>query len=218
MDCPTTRPICSQHDSARRHHLPGYLTLRCGPLMWLVPPDGDVCCGVDGLYADDRRLLSLWRLAVDGRPLQSMSTRLFSSDGMRAVSRVSPANDDDGDPQVTVTRIRIVRTSGVGEQTEVVNRGDVPFTATVSLSASTDFATVRNARAGVPGPPRPWSLGQGTAVAADGNGTSVTLRLPLSAQVLRPRLDVLGLSWNVTVPPGDSWRTMIVIAATFASR
>jgi len=214
MDQTTEPPTCPQHhDFARQHHLPGYLTARRAPLTWLVPHDGDVCCGVDGLYSADRRLLSLWRISVDGKTLSPVVAQLFSADGMRVVSYVSPADGRSPDPQVTLTRIRVVRASGAGEQIEVVNRGSAPFITTLYLSAASDLAAPANIQAGAPGQPRPWNIENRTAIASDDDGTAVTLRLPSDAQVARPRPCLLQFCWEVQIPPGESWRTLIVIKA-----
>lgn len=214
MDQATEPPTCPQHHGfARQHHLPGYLTARRAPLTWLVRHDGDVCCSVDGLYSADRRLLSLWRISMDGTTLSPVVAQLFSADGMRVVSYVSPADGRSPAPQVTLTRIRVVRTCGAGEQIEVVNRGNAPFTTTLYLSAASDLATPANIQAGAPGPPRPWNVENRTAIASDDDGTAVTLRPPSDAQIARPRPGLLQFCWEVQIPPGKSWRTLIVIKA-----
>jgi hypothetical protein len=184
-------------------------------MTWAVPPDGDMCCGVDGLYAADRRVLSLWRVTVNDR-IFHVNAQQYLPDGVRGSAQVPPIDDCGLDPQVSVTRLGLVRYWGAAEQIEAVNRGNRPFTATLRLFASSDFATLRNAVAEQPGQAREWRIEHDRAVACAGDGPVVTVRLPDGADVGESSAAVLQMRWDLTIPPHGSWKTMFYILAAFA--
>src|SRR5260370_248330 len=125
------RTSCPAHSPGARHHLLDHVTAISAPAMWLSPRAGNLCCGADGLYVADRRLLSAWEISLDEIALLPLDAVQDSSDGMRITSYAPLADGHSRDPQLTVTRTRTVRTSRAIERIEVANAGDAPFTVTL---------------------------------------------------------------------------------------
>ncbi|WP_194892079.1 glycogen debranching N-terminal domain-containing protein [Catenulispora pinisilvae] len=212
-------PACPHRDPGRRHHLTGHLTALRAPMVWLAPSEGDVCCGADGLYCADRRLLSQWRVSLDDRTLLPLEAQSFSSDGMRVVSYTPLPDGRSRDPQLTITRIRAVRSTRAIEQIKIENAGDTAFSCVLRLSASSDLATPGDVRAGEPGNSLPWGIEAGWATARADDGAGVTVQVPPGAAVARPNDDcVLQLCWELTIGPGAEWHTEITIRTIPAPR
>jgi glycogen debranching enzyme len=138
-------------------YLHEHVTCVAAPATWLSRASGQVVDGVDGLYVDDRRLVSRLVVTVDGRHPEPLSAR---STGARAAEFTGVARDlgDGGaDPTVFVIRRRAARPDGGTEEITLVNRARVAVSATIGLAVGGDFAPMGLVKDGKPAGPM-WPL------------------------------------------------------------
>jgi glycogen debranching enzyme len=107
-------------------------------VLLLADAAGDV--GRDathGLFLDDTRYLSVWRLTLD-----SAMPRLLASatDGLRARQALIPATRRGEDPPYSLYRAQAVDREGLAERLEIVNHRDMPITLTIGYEVDADFA------------------------------------------------------------------------------
>jgi glycogen debranching enzyme len=115
--------------------------------VFLCHPDGTIA-GDDGcgLYHHDCRFVSRYRLTIDGRPPDWVSSAAVEADEWTASLRVArPGGNADGPslPQDSL-EIRLARRIGDGmvERVEVLNHSPVPQRADLAIEVAGDFADV----------------------------------------------------------------------------
>jgi glycogen debranching enzyme len=93
-----------------------------------------------GLFVADTRILSCWRLAVDGHPAESLSVVQEPGEPFHAtfIGRTSPG-EWVADSKMLVLRTRFVG-DGMREDVVLRNHGAEPVGVTVTLTADVDFA------------------------------------------------------------------------------
>jgi glycogen debranching enzyme len=119
----------------------GTVTLVEGSSFALSASTGDIAPDeVHGLFVDDRRLLSTWRVRVDGAPLHPLAVLEDLPFRATHLARV-PGLDGVGDPGVVVERRRAV-SSGMTEQLRIRNDGPRRRHLTVEVCVDADLAEV----------------------------------------------------------------------------
>src|SRR5689334_3315401 len=121
-------------------YLHGHLTCVAAPATWLSGPSGQLVDGADGLYVNDRRILSRLVVTVDGVSPEPLSARTDGASAADFHGVLRKLGDPGPDPTVTMHRRRRVEPSGGTETLTLVNRARAPITATVAVEAAADFA------------------------------------------------------------------------------
>lgn len=188
----------------------GGQTLVLGTTFAVSGPDGDMSGeGAQGLFVRDARVLSRWRLRVDGGPVQPLGG--FTTVPSEGVF-VARAQVRDGKPEPTllVERRRSVG-SAMTEELVLRNYGPEPAGVSISIEVRADFADLFSVKVGSPtGPeaveisaePEMWS-------ARTGSGSSQR-RVVVSAPGATVTPDAL--TYRVVVPPAGTWRTTLVVS------
>ncbi len=121
----------------------------------------------EGLFHDDVRHLSLWRLLVDGAPLRLLTSRLSAHHTAHIFGTLPRAQIGDN-PALSIRRDRRVA-GGMHEDLVVTNNSERPASIVLDLEIGADFADLFEVKDGT------VSAGRGSAV-VDGH------RLTISAQ------------------------------------
>lgn len=182
----------------------GAVTLLEGSTFCISSHSGDVQRDrPHGLFVADTRVLSCWRLAVDGQPVQNLSTVQESAEPYRAefIGRTSPRRWA-ADSTMLVLRTRHV---GVGMREDLVlrNFGHEPASLTLTMAVDTDFAdlfAVKEGRVAAP-------LGISVDLGAD--TMTYTLAAPGGSHVVR-----IAASGNPSVAPGRFTFEIVVAGRT----
>ncbi|MEV4510236.1 glycogen debranching N-terminal domain-containing protein [Dactylosporangium sp. NPDC049525] len=186
-------------------YLHEHVTCVAAPATWLSGPSGQLRGGADGLYVDDRRVLSRLVVTVDGAepvPVQVLRTGAASA----RFTAVLPGLGDDGpDPTVTLERHRVTGPRGGTETLTLANVSHVTLTVDVAVAAGTDFATMGAVKDGI--------LEEST-VDLTGVLEEAGMRVAVEAT---PAPDAGPLRWRVTVEPRSSWTLELRFTRTDAA-
>ncbi len=177
-------------------------------------PDGDIAPDVaQGLFVHDTRVLSTWRLRVDGKSLQALATipgEPFEATFVgRIVGRVS-----DADSTLVVERHRLVG-AGLREEIRIHNHGTEAAGVHVALEVDADFADLFEVKEGV----------QQTRLRVDQRATSDELSFWTDGTPTRRgvRVSAQGgtatphaLTFRAAVPPQGTWSTVVEVLASVA--
>ncbi|HEV7580633.1 MAG TPA: glycogen debranching N-terminal domain-containing protein, partial [Mycobacterium sp.] len=142
----------------------GDVTLLEGSTFCISALSGDVHRDrPHGLFVADTRMLSCWRLAIDGAPVQNLSTIEEASEPYRAtfVGR-TPPRQWMADSTMLVLRERFVG-DGMREDVILRNLGAEPVGVTLTLSVDTDFADLFAVKEGRVQPPHGLVVDMGAA-------------------------------------------------------
>jgi glycogen debranching enzyme len=195
-------------------YLHGHLTCVAAPATWLSGPSGQLVDGADGLYVNDRRILSRLVVTVDGVSPEPLSARNDGASAADFHGVLRMLGDPGPDPTVTMHRRRRVEPSGGTETLRLVNRARAAITATVAVEAAADFAPMGLVKDGRPVPVVPFDGAGGRAGgragwrAGDGATASVDASpAPDSSPGGR-------LQWRVSVPARSSWTATLRFTRT----
>jgi N-terminal domain of (some) glycogen debranching enzymes len=162
-----------------------------GSTFFFSDANGDVeARQAEGYFHDDVRHLSLWRLLVDGNPLEALVSKAVDYYSARIVA--APAGKD---PPFSVIRDRFV-TEGVHEDVIVCNHSGEERHLRLELCFGADFADILEAQAsGAQAGETSVELGGRTATLRydrDGfrRGTVITFSKPCSLEEGRARFDI----------------------------
>ena len=109
----------------------------------------------EGLFHDDVRHLSLWRLLVEGEPLRVLTSRLAAHHTGNVFGTLPRAQIGDN-PPISVRRDRMVSV-GMHEHLAVTNHSESRVALSLVLEIGTDFADLFEVKDGVP------AIGRATA-------------------------------------------------------
>ncbi|MDQ1643951.1 MAG: hypothetical protein QOJ50_135 [Cryptosporangiaceae bacterium] len=136
---------------------PGELvTLVEGASFCITTSSGDIVPGLaGGLFFRDSRLISRWELHIDGQRTESLSVQPTDPFAGVFICRPHPL---PGQPEGTLAAVRRRLVSqGMCEEITLHNYGSERAAVTVTMIAESDFAdlfSVKEGRAGAPGPQR----------------------------------------------------------------
>ena len=117
----------------------GTVTLVEGSSFCISMPNGDISADhPHGLFVRDARILSGWRLTVDGQPLEPLAAETKAPYRALFVGRV-PRSDGYADSPLIVERLREVG-AGIQEQVTVRNFSLKPAECVITLRVEADFA------------------------------------------------------------------------------
>jgi glycogen debranching enzyme len=189
----------------------GTVTLVEGTSFCLSDPRGDIEPGApQGLFFRDTRILSGWRLRLDGQPVEPLAVVPHAPNRATFLGRALPHPGRAG-ATLLVERSRFVG-AGMREDIVVRNLGHEPARCSVSLHAGADFADlfeVKEGRAGGRAGQRAENTGSELRIGYSERGQSRGIRI--RAEDARLSGDTLG--FDVVIAAQDVWRTRVTMIA-----
>jgi glycogen debranching enzyme len=197
----------------------GTVTLLEGATFCISAMAGDVHRDrPQGLFVADTRILSCWRLAVDGHPVENLSIAEDPSEPFHAtfIGRTSP-REWVADSTMLVLRTRFVG-EGMREDVVLRNLGPEPVGVTVTVAADADFADLFAVKEGRVHTPH--------GVGVDIGATSLTFALAgaedtRSAVVTAtgdPMVTAGRFTFRTVVPARSQWSTCFAVEASIDGR
>ena len=173
-----------------------------GNVTAMTDRSGDIGSGAEGVYVDDRRLLSRSRLRIDGgAPVPIVaSARGGVMSGLGVARHLGDAGPD---PTVVVRRHRTLVDNAVVEEVVVESRASKVVEAQLELELGSDAAELHDVKGGrVSAPARaPRHLDESRVVWTD-QRHELTADLSPGARRVRQRDGLVTASWQVRVDPG----------------
>ena len=197
----------------------GEITLLEGSTFCISALSGDVHRDrPHGLFVADTRVLSCFRLAIDGAPVQNLSTVEEPNEPYRStfIGR-TPPRQWMADSTMLVLRNRFVG-DGMREDVVLRNLGAEPIGVTLSLAVDTDFADLFAVKEGRVQPPHGLVVDIGAASMA------FTIAGPddtRSAQITaagEPVVTPGRFTFRIVVPQRSQWSTCFAIEASIGGR
>jgi glycogen debranching enzyme len=177
-------------------------------------PSGDVeASGHGGFYFEDVRHLTAWRLLLDGREPEILTSHRSDYHAARIVGR--PPGEDP--TTLTVRRDRFV-SDGFHEDVAVTNLGAKPRRVRLELRFEADFADVMEVQGQDVGVGcRMWTdLGQRrVAIHSDRDGYRRGTTITFSR---RPRLTSKRAVFELRLRPREEWKTCVDVAPVVEGR
>jgi glycogen debranching enzyme len=194
----------------------GDVTLLEGSTFCISAMSGDVDRDrPQGLFVADTRMLSCWRLAIDGVPVQNLSTIEEPTEPYRAtfVGR-TPPRQWLADSTMLVLRDRLVG-DGMREDVTLRNLGAEPVGVTLSLAVDTDFADLFAVKEGRVQPPHGRAVDIGTAsMALTLAGSDYTRGVQITAATGDPIVTPGRFTFRIVVPQRSQWSTCFAVEAS----
>jgi glycogen debranching enzyme len=190
----------------------GTVTLVEGSSFCVCRNDGDIDPGPPhGVFFRDTRIVSVWRLRIDGEAMEPLIVLPDDPFRARFVGQ-APPRPGRRDATLLVERDRFVG-SGMREDLALRNVGTEPAGVSLTLAFDADFANVFEVKEG-----RVRSRHYVVAHATP-EGSRLTLRLPDSERSVLVAADGAlpserQLSWRIVVPPHGEWRTTVQVQAS----
>jgi glycogen debranching enzyme len=165
---------------------------------------GDIGDGAEGVYVDDRRLLSRLQLRVDGGDLVPVvaSARGAVTSSLTVARHLG---DDGPDPTVSLRRTRTIESTGMLEEIVVESRAGEPVVAALELRLESDGAELHDVKGGrVRAPARvPSRIAGSTVTWADGRH-ELDVELSPAPSDLTHHDGLVTARWSVEVASGSS--------------
>jgi glycogen debranching enzyme len=194
----------------------GDVTLLEGSTFCISAMSGDVHRDrPQGLFVADTRMLSCWRLAIDGVPVQNLSTIEEPTEPYRAtfVGR-TPPRQWLADSTMLVLRDRLVG-DGMREDVTLRNLGAEPVGVTLSLAVDTDFADLFAVKEGRVQPPHGRAVDIGTAsMALTLAGSDYSRGVQITATTGDPIVTPGRFTFRIVVPQRSQWSTCFAVEAS----
>jgi glycogen debranching enzyme len=182
----------------------------------------DVCGDIDasptdtlGLFNWDTRFLSRWRLTVDGKTLNPLSTddlhyyaaQFFLVPGMGTMYT---------DAALSVVRRRSVG-DGFHEDITVANHSPEQITLAVRIEAAADFADLFEVKDALTKKGEPYHTVETDGLVLGYRRESYVRETRISASAPEAQFDEYGITFNIQVPPHAEWTTCIDVAAVLGA-
>lgn len=190
----------------------GAVTLVEGSSFCISLPNGDMHSEhPHGLFVQDTRILSGWRLTVDGQPLEPLAAETKAPYRALFVGRV-PRTDGYADSALIVERLREVG-AGIQEKITVSNYSPAPAECVMVLNIEADFADVfevKEARI-----QRRWDEtrqadGETLAIRASWQNVRKGVTIEAPGANITPE----ALTYHVSVPPHGHWSTVLTVVSS----
>jgi glycogen debranching enzyme len=209
------------------------VTILDGNRFYVADPAGDAGRGEQGLYADDVRVLSRWRLTLDGRPADPLGGGIDDGDGGDGdlVATVYGRVLTPGVPgvaAVTSRRRLAISRAGLREALTLTNYSGVPVSVLVRYEFAADFVDLYEVKAradgeqavfpsiGLPPPTasRRWLpelCGWVLSAATDGFAAGVQVTFDADAGGAEAGYLDGETYYRVWLPPGGEWRARTAV-------
>jgi glycogen debranching enzyme len=188
-------------------HAAATVTLVEGPTFCVSATSGDMDAGSpQGLFFRDTRIISGWRLRVDGRLPYQLTVLSRDPYSTTFVARVPPRGSQT---ELLLERRRYVG-EGMREDLHLRNLGNRPVSATLSLQVEADFADlfeVKESRVRSRG--AVTSRHEGSALSLDLRSGQAHRGVRVEAGGAEARQD--GLYFQVRLEPRGEWRTTVLV-------
>ncbi|MGK3648271.1 amylo-alpha-1,6-glucosidase [Pseudarthrobacter enclensis] len=187
----------------------GTVTLVEGSSFSISAANGDILPDLPhGVFHDDTRILSAWKLTVNGQPLEPLTAETKEPYRALFIGRV-PRSDGYADSPLIVERLREVA-AGMVEGVTIRNYSTSPATCTVSVSVEADFADlfeVKEARV-----QRRWEETRGS----DGGSLIISatwndLRKTVLIRGSGATASAQGLTFQAVIPASGSWSRQLSV-------
>ncbi|WP_242456282.1 glycogen debranching N-terminal domain-containing protein [Mycolicibacterium sp. P1-18] len=172
-----------------------------------------------GLFVADTRMLSSWRLAIDGAPVQILSTVEEATEPYRAtfVGR-TPPRQWLADSTTLVIRDRLVG-DGMREDVTLRNLGSEPIAVTLSVTVETDFADIFAVKEGRVRPPQGLAIDVGTdSIVMTSTQSDDAHGVRITAAAGDPVVTPGGFTFRIVVPQRSQWSTCLAVEASTGGR
>jgi glycogen debranching enzyme len=191
-------------------------------------PDGSISHDPEGLYDHDTRILSLYRLTIDGQELKFVSSPELGADRRLTVllapqpggSATGPALPEDA----VEVRVKTVVGPGMTQRISLANRSMVVLTPVLRMELRADFADVLEIG-------RPRRQHGRTAISREAGRLEWTYRATRNARLLERGVRVIApgspapetrggetLTWRLTLQPRTSWSVELVFESLVDGR
>ncbi len=192
----------------------GGQTLVAGTTFAVSGPDGDMDGdGAQGLFVRDARILSRWRLRVDGHPVEPLGGFTVEPFAGVFVARTR-VRDGHVEPTLLVERRRRVG-DGMREDLILHNHGVEPAGVSLTLEMAADFVDLFAVKVG-----RPTDLVAVEVRVEAGEWRaqtrSATVEREVRVRASEAAVTPDGIAFRTVVPPAGVWRTSIEVVATVA--
>lgn len=186
------------------------VTLLEGATFCLSDEGGDIAGDAAlGVFFRDARILSTWRLRIDGEPLLPMAHERNEPFAATFITRARPG-DGRADSTVLVVRHRLVG-DGLREEITVRNLGLAEADLNLTLDVDADFAdlfAVKEGRAGVDRSVTTQLAGSVLTFSARGHWHERGAAISASRGAVVGRD---GLAWHLTLAPRQSWSVCVLV-------
>ncbi|HTF55555.1 MAG TPA: glycogen debranching N-terminal domain-containing protein [Pseudonocardia sp.] len=174
-----------------------------------------------GLFVADTRVLSCWRLAIDGEPVETLSALEDAAEPYRAtfVGRTAPRRWL-ADSTMLVVRNRFVG-DGLREDVVLRNLGPEPVGLTLTIGVDADFADLFAVKVGRARPARGVLVEVGSASMSftlPGTTGTTDTRGALVTATGEPAVSPGQFTFQVVVPARSSWSTCLAMEASLSGR
>jgi glycogen debranching enzyme len=191
----------------------GAVTLLEGRTFCISSPAGDVARDrPHGLFIADTRVLSCWRLAIDGQPVENLTTVEESAEPYRAIFiGRTPPRQWAADSTMLVLRTRYIG-DGMREDVVLRNFGHEPASVTLTMAVDVDFADLFAVKEGR------VSATHGVSVDLATDSMTYTMATPDGTRVARiaatgePSVTPGRFTFSVVVAGRSEWFTSFGVA------
>ena len=170
---------------------------------------GDIAAArPQGIFFLDTRIVSTWRLTVDGAPLEPLATLPVEPFSVTFVGRAA-ARAGHADSTLVVTRRRFVA-NGLREDLAIHNHGQEPAGCSVVLQVDADFADLFDVKDGKSTPPNEVQRLAGVAevtLSVEAAGHRRGVRIRAEGAVATPD----GLGFTLVIPAQTSWTATVEV-------
>lgn len=184
-------------------------TLVAGTTFCVSEASGDIGPGnAHGFFVEDTRIVSTWRLRVDGEPVDPLTVIYAEPFEATFVGRAAP-RPERTDPTLVVERRRLVG-RGLREDVTLRNFSPEPAGVRIRLEVDADFADlfeVKSRRRGRAERVTRQAVGDGLVLWVDRAGARRGLRVSAPDA----EASTAGLSLRAVVPAHGSWTTTIEV-------
>ena len=206
------------------------VTVLAGSTFCISDDRGDICVGLEGLFAEDTRHLSRLALRLAGKPLLPLTSRLLESFEASFVLR-NPVVAGLGHDEVAILRRRTVA-GGLEERIELRNLSRRELSFPLDLELASDFADIFTVKENDPEldrPERPRPLPQAAPAAVEERGRALRFsdREPSEAELRAETQVVLsqtgemgetGIRYDVRLAPGAGWTLVLQVVPSSGFR
>ncbi len=216
----STSPWTFGGESARTS-TPATVTLVDGATFMLSDRAGDIDGdAAQGLFMLDTRVLSVWRLFVGGRPVQSLSV---TPDGPFSATFVGRREAEGVVDATTVVVQRRALGDGMREDIEIRNHAMEAIDLDVSLQVDADFRSLFDVKAGHPalGGSSMTSIDGGVMIVPDAGVEMATQVDRVAVTSSRPPEPVTSggvLRWRCHLEPGEVWSSCLQLRISAAGQ
>ncbi|HSK34098.1 MAG TPA: glycogen debranching N-terminal domain-containing protein, partial [Propionicimonas sp.] len=187
-----------------------------GTTFCISDTNGDIEPGrASGLFIRDTRVLSQWRLLIDGTKVDSLDISTDEPSLTTFLGRVPPRAGSADSRALTVRRRRI--STNMQESITVHNTGGHPVTHDVRLEISADFADVFEVKEGRDEPPPNPAVREETRTLLTLSASRPGMTHQVRIHSDQPQVAGRPLGWTIHLPPWGSWMVTLTVDADSAS-